>query len=109
MSRDEQQDDQQDEQQDDQQDGENEQQDGESEPEPQPGQMTPEEAQRLLDAIEEDPEDVERRRLPATGRRPGKSVVTMGRLPRRPLRRDPHWQCSCPRRDRHRASRFART
>jgi hypothetical protein len=32
--------------------------------------MTPEEAQRVLDAIDEDPEDVDRRRAPATGRRP---------------------------------------
>jgi hypothetical protein len=32
--------------------------------------MTPEEAERLLDAIDEDPQDVERRRAPATGPRP---------------------------------------
>jgi hypothetical protein len=32
--------------------------------------MTEEEAQRLLDAVDEDPGDVNRRRAPATGRRP---------------------------------------
>ena len=36
------------------------------------GEMTPEEAERLLDAIQEDPGDVNRRRAPATGRRPRK-------------------------------------
>jgi Ca-activated chloride channel family protein len=45
-------------------------QDGEASPQPEPGQMTPEEAERLLEAIEEDPEDVNRRAAPATGRRP---------------------------------------
>ena len=50
------------------QDGE--EQDGQGTPEPEPGQLTPEEAERLLDAIDEDPEDVNRRRAPATGRQP---------------------------------------
>jgi Ca-activated chloride channel family protein len=45
-------------------------QDAEGQPERGPGQMTPEEAERLLDAIAEDPGDVERRRVPATGPRP---------------------------------------
>ncbi len=39
-------------------------------PERRPGQMTPEEARRLLDAVGEDPENVERRRAAATGARP---------------------------------------
>jgi len=42
------------------------------EPEPRQTEMTPEEAERLLDAIEEDPEDVNRKRLSARGRRPRK-------------------------------------
>jgi Ca-activated chloride channel family protein len=45
-------------------------QQGQGEPERRPGQMTPEEAERLLDAIDEDPQDVERRRAAATGPRP---------------------------------------
>jgi hypothetical protein len=32
--------------------------------------MTPEEAERLLDAIEEDPDEVDRRRAAPVGRRP---------------------------------------
>ena len=65
-------------QQDQEQDGqqqpeEQEPQAGEGEPRQEPGQMTPEEAQRLLEAIEEDPEDVDRKRAPATGRRPLKA------------------------------------
>jgi hypothetical protein len=32
--------------------------------------MTQEEAERVLDAVNEDPGDVDRRRAPATGRRP---------------------------------------
>lgn len=47
-------------------------QEGEGEAQPQPGQMTPEEAQRLLEALQEDPGDVNRRRVAATGRRPRK-------------------------------------
>jgi tetratricopeptide (TPR) repeat protein len=35
-----------------------------------PGEMTREEAERLLDAIDENPEDVDRRRAAPTGRRP---------------------------------------
>ena len=42
------------------------------EPQPQEGEMTQEEAERLLDAIEEDPEDVNRKRASARGRRPKK-------------------------------------
>jgi tetratricopeptide (TPR) repeat protein len=37
-----------------------------------PGEMTPEEAERLLDAIDEDPEDVNRKPAQARGRRPRK-------------------------------------
>ena len=44
----------------------------EVEPQPQPGDMTPEEAERLLDAIEEDPDEVDRQRAPFRGRRPRK-------------------------------------
>ena len=47
-----------------------EEQEGQGTPQPEPGQMTREEAERLLDAIDEDPDDVDRRRAPATGRRP---------------------------------------
>jgi len=47
-----------------------EQSQGQGEAERQPGQMTREEAERLLDAIDEDPGDLERRRVPATGPRP---------------------------------------
>jgi Ca-activated chloride channel family protein len=39
---------------------------------PRPGQMTPEEAERLLDAIDENPEDVNRKPAAATGRKPKK-------------------------------------
>ena len=72
------QDQQQDQEQDQEQDGqqqpeEQEPQAGEGEPHQEPGQMTPEEAQRLLEAIEEGPEDVDRKRAPATGRRPLKA------------------------------------
>lgn len=58
--------------QDDQGDQEEQQQDQDQqgEPERRPGQMTPEEAERLLDAVDEDPEDVDRRRAAATGPRP---------------------------------------
>ena len=66
------------EQQDQEQDGQQQPEDqepqaGGGEPRQEPGQMTPEEAQRLLEAIEEDPEDVDRKRAPATGRRPLKA------------------------------------
>ncbi len=44
----------------------------EGQPQPQPGEMTPEEAERLLEAIREDPDDVNRKRLPALGKRPRK-------------------------------------
>ena len=56
-----------------QQPEEQEPQAGEGEPRQEPGQMTLEEAQRLLEAIEEDPADVDRKRVPATGRRPLKA------------------------------------
>jgi len=49
---------------------EQQQDQGQGEPERRPGQMTPEEAERILDAIDEDPEDVDRRRAAATGPRP---------------------------------------
>ena len=54
------------------QEQEQQQQEGQSETQPQPGAMTPEEAERLLDAIREDPGDVNRKRVPSTGRRPRK-------------------------------------
>ena len=44
----------------------------EGQPQPQEGEMTPEEAERLLDAIEEDPEDVNRKPASALGRKPKK-------------------------------------
>ncbi len=44
----------------------------EGDPQPQEGEMTQEEAERLLDAIDEDPEDVNRKRASARGRRPKK-------------------------------------
>ena len=47
-------------------------QEGQSEPQRQPGELTPEEAQRLLEAIREDPGDVNRKRAPVTGKRPRK-------------------------------------
>jgi Ca-activated chloride channel family protein len=47
-------------------------QQGEPQPQPQPGEMTQEEAERLLDAIEEDPDEVDRRRAATPGRRPRK-------------------------------------
>ena len=47
-------------------------QEGQAEGQPQPGEMTPEEAEQLLSAIREDPGDVNRRRVPATGKRPRK-------------------------------------
>ena len=51
---------------------EQEQQEGQNQPQPQPGEMTQEEAERLLDALREDPGDVNRKRAPSTGRRPRK-------------------------------------
>jgi tetratricopeptide (TPR) repeat protein len=37
---------------------------------PRPGQMSPEEARRLLEAVDEDPDEVNRARAPVTGPRP---------------------------------------
>ena len=45
---------------------------GEAEAQRRPGEMTPEEAERLLDAIDEDPGDVNRKPVSARGRRPRK-------------------------------------
>ena len=45
---------------------------GEQEQQRQPGEMTPEEAERLLDAIREDPGDVNRKPAAARGRKPKK-------------------------------------
>jgi tetratricopeptide (TPR) repeat protein len=53
-------------------DGDQEASEAQGEPQPQPGQMTPEEAERLLDAIREDPGDVNRKPASARGRRPRK-------------------------------------
>jgi tetratricopeptide (TPR) repeat protein len=41
-------------------------------PEPAPGEMTEEEAERLLQGVQEDPEEVNRRQAPLQGRRPSK-------------------------------------
>ncbi len=41
-------------------------------PEPEPGEMTQEEAERLLQGVQEDPEEVNRRQAPMRGRRPSK-------------------------------------
>jgi len=41
-------------------------------PEPAPGEMTEEEAERLLQGVQEDPGEVNRRQPPLRGRRPGK-------------------------------------
>ena len=50
-----------------------EQQEQEGQPQPQPGQMTREEAERLLQAIQEDPSKVQRQRAQSlTRRRPRK-------------------------------------
>ena len=43
---------------------------GQGAPEPAPGQMTPEEAERLLEAVDEDPDNLNRPRVPVTGARP---------------------------------------
>ena len=57
-------------QQDQQDSGDQDADDEQGAPPPEPGQLTPEEAERLLDAIDENPEDVNRRRAaPATGPR----------------------------------------
>jgi Ca-activated chloride channel homolog len=47
-------------------------QEGQGEPRPQDGRMTPQEAQRLLDAIDEDPGDVNRKPAAVRGRKPRK-------------------------------------
>jgi len=44
----------------------------ESEPDPRPGEMTEEEANRLLQGVQEDPGEVNRRQAPLRGRRPRK-------------------------------------
>ncbi len=41
-------------------------------PEPAPGEMTQEEAERLLQGVQEDPDEVNRRQAPLRGRRPSK-------------------------------------
>ena len=66
----------------DEQDGEHDQQqppegeepppEGGQEQQRQPGEMTPEEAESLLDAIREDPSDVNRKPAAARGRKPKK-------------------------------------
>ena len=47
-------------------------QEGEGQPQRQPGEMTQEEAEQLLDAVEENPEDVNRKATSTRGRRPKK-------------------------------------
>jgi Ca-activated chloride channel family protein len=43
---------------------------GQQQRQPRPGQMSPEEAERLLEAVDEDPDDVNRARAPVAGPRP---------------------------------------
>ncbi len=47
-------------------------QDQDQQPEPAPGEMTEEEAERLLQGVQEDPSEVNRRQPPLRGRRPSK-------------------------------------
>ncbi len=49
-----------------------EEEQSESEPDPTPGEMTEEEAERLLQGVQEDPGEVNRRQAPLRGRRPRK-------------------------------------
>ena len=58
--------------QEDQQPQDQDQPEGEAEPQPRPGEMTAEEAERLLEAIEEDPDAVDRQRASTRGRKPRK-------------------------------------
>ena len=51
---------------------EQEQEQEQDQPEPAPGEMTEEEAERLLEGVQEDPGEVNRRQPPLRGRRPGK-------------------------------------
>ena len=46
------------------------QQQRQGQPQPRPGQMTPEEAERLLEAVDENPDEVNRPRAPVAGPRP---------------------------------------
>jgi len=69
---DQQQDQPQDQQQDQPQDQQQDQQPQQAEGQPRPGEMTKEEAQRLLDAVQEDPGDVNRKPAVARGRKPKK-------------------------------------
>ena len=41
-------------------------------PEPEPGEMTRDEAERLLQGVQEDPDEINRRQAPLRGRRPSK-------------------------------------
>ena len=51
---------------------EEDQPDSDQQPEPAPGEMTREEAERLLQGVQEDPDEVNRRQPPLRGRRPTK-------------------------------------
>ena len=51
---------------------EEEQPESDRQPEPAPGEMTAEEAERLLQGVQEDPDEVNRRQAPLRGRRPSK-------------------------------------
>ena len=66
----------QDESQDEEDQEQDQQQDQEPEsgqqPEPEPGEMTEEEAERLLQGVQEDPDEINRRQPPLRGRRPSK-------------------------------------
>jgi tetratricopeptide (TPR) repeat protein len=57
----------------DQDQGQDQDEEQEQQPEPAPGEMTQEEAERLLQGVQEDPGEVNRRQAPLRGRRPIKS------------------------------------
>ena len=56
----------------DQEQDQDQDQDQDQQPEPAPGEMTEEEAERLLQGVQEDPGEVNRRQAPLRGRRPSK-------------------------------------
>ena len=55
-----------------QEQGQEQEREQEQQPEPAPGEMTEEEAERLLQGVQEDPGEVNRRQPPLRGRRPSK-------------------------------------
>ena len=56
----------------DQEQDQDQDQEQDQQPEPAPGEMTEEEAERLLQGVQEDPGEVNRRQAPLRGRRPSK-------------------------------------